>query len=68
MSTVRRTALGALLLVGYVLVALPLGVLTRLFRDPLRRRPDPSATTYWTTPDVPRERVPVGGGSAQSPA
>lgn len=57
MSTARRAAAGVLLLVVYVLLVVPAGLFTRLFRDPLRRRPDRAAATYW---------IETGGGRATS--
>lgn len=36
-----------LLFLFYYLVVTPVGVLSRLVRDPMSRRSDPSATTYW---------------------
>ncbi|MEU9117765.1 hypothetical protein AB0D04_40065 [Streptomyces sp. NPDC048483] len=45
-----RTALLAFL---YVFVVTPIGLLRRLVRDPLTRRWDPRARTYWT-PSPPR--------------
>jgi fatty acid desaturase len=50
--------LGWLLLAPfYYLVMTPLGLLTkRGKRDPLRRRPDPSATSYWKKRDPLRAR------------
>ncbi|SOD63051.1 hypothetical protein SAMN06297387_108214 [Streptomyces zhaozhouensis] len=48
MSTARRAAVNLLLPVVYVLLFIPAGLLTRLFRDPLHRKPDRSATSYWT--------------------
>jgi hypothetical protein len=38
-----------LCLLLYVLVVIPLGMLSRMFRDPLGLRPDPRAQSYWTT-------------------
>ncbi|SOD62817.1 hypothetical protein SAMN06297387_107191 [Streptomyces zhaozhouensis] len=49
MPTLRRLAAGLLLPVLYVLVVVPVGLVTRLVRDPLRRRPDRAATSYWIT-------------------
>ena len=38
----------ALLIAAYYLVFTPVGLLMRLLgRDPMKRRPDPQATTYW---------------------
>ncbi|MFC8076381.1 hypothetical protein ACFUN8_12695 [Streptomyces sp. NPDC057307] len=54
MSRTRRLAAGVLAPVVYVLVVVPLGVGTRLFRDPLRRRPDRSAAGYWIETGRPR--------------
>ncbi|MEK8174269.1 hypothetical protein NKH77_50560 [Streptomyces sp. M19] len=47
MSHARRLAAGVLAPVVYVLVVVPLGVCARVFRDPLRRRPDRGADSYW---------------------
>ncbi|MDH6131758.1 hypothetical protein P3T37_001132 [Kitasatospora sp. MAA4] len=33
----------------YYLFVVPVGLILRLVRDPLRRRPDPSAESYWIT-------------------
>ncbi|MFI9560304.1 hypothetical protein [Nonomuraea endophytica] len=35
----------------YLLCVVPFGLVVRLFRDPLRRRPDPAAASYWTFDD-----------------
>ncbi|AJT63820.1 hypothetical protein [Streptomyces chattanoogensis] len=47
-----RTALLAFL---YAFVVTPIGLLRRLVRDPLSRRWDPRAHTYWT-PSAARTR------------
>ncbi|TNM25160.1 hypothetical protein [Streptomyces sedi] len=47
MPTLRRAAAGLLLPVLYALVVVPAGLVTRLLRDPLRRRPDRAASSYW---------------------
>ncbi|GLU49804.1 hypothetical protein [Nocardiopsis ansamitocini] len=36
-----------LLFLSYYLVVTPVGLLSRLVRDPLSRRANPNATTYW---------------------
>lgn len=43
----------AMLLVMYFGIITPVGVLVRLFRDPLDRAVDPDAPTYW----VPRDQA-----------
>ena len=44
------------LAVVYYLVVTPIGLLMRLFgRDPMRRKFDPSATTYWQPHESPDE-------------
>ncbi|MEV0224561.1 hypothetical protein [Streptomyces sp. NPDC050704] len=43
----KRAALSVLLAVGYVLVTLA-GLLVRSVHDPLHRRRDAKASTYWT--------------------
>jgi hypothetical protein len=48
MKPLRRLSLSALLAVVYLLLVTPVGAVVRLFADPLERRPDPSATSYWT--------------------
>jgi len=48
MDAVRRAAMSVLLLVFYLLVVTPVGLAVRLVRDPLRRRPDRRAASYWT--------------------
>lgn len=45
-----------LLLLIYGFVFTPIGVAMRIFRDPLRRRLDCGADTYWVIPP-PRELV-----------
>ena len=42
------------LLVAYVLVVTPIGLVMRVVRDPLRRRWAPSRPTYFTVLDNPR--------------
>ncbi|MFI1358033.1 hypothetical protein ACH4TV_31275 [Streptomyces sp. NPDC020898] len=46
MTFARHALLTPLLLLAYLLV-LVLGLLSRLFGDPLRRRPAPASTSYW---------------------
>jgi hypothetical protein len=46
-TSLRGAALSVLLAVLYIVVFIPLGIGTRLLRDPLRRRPDRSAASYW---------------------
>jgi hypothetical protein len=36
------------LLALYTLAVIPAGLVTRLLHDPLHRRPDRRATSYWT--------------------
>lgn len=50
--------LTALLFVLYFLVVVPLGWLSRVVRDPMRRSWRPAATTYWMTPSVGGSREP----------
>jgi hypothetical protein len=38
-----------MLFIIYFMVATPLGLVSRLIHDPLSRRRNPRATTYWTT-------------------
>jgi hypothetical protein len=47
MTTSPRPLRGLLLLLAYYVVVLPVGITTRLLRDPLRRRLDRRATSYW---------------------
>ncbi|MFJ5262478.1 hypothetical protein ACIQAC_18630 [Streptomyces sp. NPDC088387] len=47
MRTLRDAAVTAALFVVYVLVFVPLGVVARLFHDPLARRPAPDRASYW---------------------
>jgi len=47
MRIVRRAAGTALLFAAYLLVISPVGLVIRLFRDPLHRRPDSRLDTYW---------------------
>lgn len=51
MGTLVRAAVSVLVLTVYVLVVAPVGLVVRLVRDPLRRRPDPGADSYWTYGD-----------------
>jgi hypothetical protein len=53
----------------YLLLVLPVGLITRLARDPLRRRPDPAARSYWIyrethspTPGMPSLRYGAAAG------
>ncbi|GHD63385.1 hypothetical protein OHU17_05750 [Streptomyces goshikiensis] len=46
MTFARHALLTLLLLLAYLLV-LVLGLLGRLFGDPLRRRPAPASAGYW---------------------
>jgi hypothetical protein len=39
-----------MLFIIYFLVATPFGLVSRLIHDPLSRRRDRRATTYWTVP------------------
>ncbi len=41
------------LAITFYLVITPIGLVMRLFRDPMHRKPDPSLTTYWS----PRQQV-----------
>ncbi|MFB7469337.1 hypothetical protein [Kitasatospora sp. NPDC056184] len=49
LSTARRTGLQLLLLLAYLLVFTPVGLVARRFRDPLDRAVDRTATSYWIT-------------------
>jgi hypothetical protein len=62
MQAARRAAVYLLLAVAYAVVVLPVGLVARLVRDPLRRRPDASAASYWSAP--PRPRVAEGRDAA----
>lgn len=53
-----------LLFLAYVLLIAPVGLLLRLFHDPLARRWRPAADSYWTTA-VPGG--PLDNGSGASP-
>ena len=48
--------LTTLLFVLYFLVVVPLGWVSRVVRDPMRRRWRPAATTYWMNPSVSATR------------
>ncbi|MFC6087823.1 hypothetical protein [Saccharothrix lopnurensis] len=45
---VRRVVVPAVLLVVYLFVVTPIAAVARLLGDPLRRRPDRAADSYWT--------------------
>ncbi|WHM40040.1 hypothetical protein [Streptomyces sp. BPTC-684] len=47
MAPANRVFASTLLAIVYLLVVTPVGLAVRLLRDPLKRRPDPSASTYW---------------------
>ncbi|MFE6872697.1 hypothetical protein ACFVFS_39915 [Kitasatospora sp. NPDC057692] len=49
LSTARRTGLQFLLLLAYLLVLTPVGLVARRFRDPLDRAVDRTAASYWIT-------------------
>jgi hypothetical protein len=55
-----------MLAVVYFLVATPAGWLSRLVHDPLSRRRDPTATTYWTMPTSRRAHLGAGRQSARA--
>ncbi|MFD5076476.1 hypothetical protein [Streptomyces sp. NPDC058371] len=55
-----RVGRALLALLYFVLVA-PVGGVLRLFRDPLARRPDPAAATYWL-PAAPAPPDRAGAG------
>lgn len=57
MSGIRHLAASALLAVVYLLVITPIGLVARVVRDPLRRRLDPAAPSYWNH----RYRITPGG-------
>ncbi|WP_199829534.1 hypothetical protein [Streptomyces sp. MMG1121] len=38
-----------LLSLVYFVLVVPAGLISRVVRDPLSRRPDPAADTYWVT-------------------
>ncbi|WP_170191785.1 hypothetical protein [Saccharothrix syringae] len=48
MAVLRRAVVSVLLLVVYLFVVTPVALVARLLGDPLRRRPDRMATSYWT--------------------
>jgi len=48
MRATRRAAAYLLLALAYAVVVLPVGLVARLVRDPLRRRPDAAAVSYWS--------------------
>lgn len=48
----------------YVLLVLPAGLVARLVRDPLRRRPDPGAPSYWIHFDAGPSGQGAGAASA----
>ncbi|HEX3784795.1 MAG TPA: hypothetical protein VHX38_34475 [Pseudonocardiaceae bacterium] len=50
MRTFRDAVVSVLLLVVYVVVFVPAGLIARLSHDPLRRRPSPTAVSYWSNP------------------
>ncbi|TYB41835.1 hypothetical protein [Actinomadura chibensis] len=59
MAAITRAGVAVLAVLVYYLVVVPVGLAVRLVRDPLRRRPDPAADSYWTYPDrAPRRRPP----------
>ncbi|MFE7189663.1 hypothetical protein [Kitasatospora sp. NPDC057541] len=49
LGAARRAGLQLLLLLAYVLVFTPVGLVARRFRDPLDRAVDRTATSYWIT-------------------
>ncbi|MGW2546314.1 hypothetical protein ACWC5I_36970 [Kitasatospora sp. NPDC001574] len=49
LDAARRTGLQLLLLLVYLLVFTPVGLVARLVRDPLDRAVDRSAASYWIT-------------------
>jgi hypothetical protein len=44
----RNLARGLVLAFVYFVVVTPIGLVSRLLRDPMRRRPDRRAHSYWT--------------------
>jgi hypothetical protein len=50
MDALRRACVLALLAVVYLFVVVPVGMVTRLVRDPLHRALRPDARTYWSGP------------------
>ncbi|MGP3999334.1 hypothetical protein [Streptomyces sp. 8N706] len=56
-----------LLALAYYLVVTPAGLLSRLVRDPLRRRPDGKATTYWVFTGAPDTAAGAAAGPAAPP-
>ncbi|WP_041836879.1 hypothetical protein [Actinosynnema mirum] len=57
MHPLLKLLLTPLLLLVYAFVLTPVALVVRLFHDPLRRDPDPGATTYWSTPGVTSRRT-----------
>jgi hypothetical protein len=51
MKTISRAGVAVLVALVYLLLVMPVGLIVRLVRDPLRRRPDPVADSYWTYGD-----------------
>ncbi|MED7951468.1 hypothetical protein [Streptomyces sp. BE303] len=49
LDAARRTGLQLLLLLVYLLVFTPVGLVARLVRDPLDRAVDRTAASYWIT-------------------
>ncbi|MFF1443500.1 hypothetical protein [Streptomyces sp. NPDC058295] len=50
MDALRRACVFVLLAVSYLFVLVPVGLVTRLVRDPLDRALRPGARTYWNRP------------------
>ncbi|WP_211328546.1 hypothetical protein [Thermomonospora umbrina] len=53
--------MSVLVTVVYALLVVPVGLVVRLVRDPLRRTPDPAADTYWTYEEGGPPRPPGAG-------
>ena len=48
MNTIYRAGLTILLVLVFLLLLTPAGLIARLVHDPLHRQPDPTTDSYWT--------------------